>query len=220
VAEREGIGVDRMVKEMLRLGHHAPEIEEIEGPFVRVSLVGDMADVPWIEWGSSISPHELSDDLNALQLLRRLIDVGWVDVSTASPVLQLNRAETEGAINRLAEARIRGSSVMSLVPGVPDDQSSAWFLSAEARSTLHERDRAANRARTWPSREKVARSYSRFRGRISTTELGGLIGASPTNVGGVLQDLERAGILRPSRPNRRGPGFYYLLTEAGAVHQR
>ena len=49
VAEREGVGVDRMVKEMLRLGHRAPEIEQIEGPFVRVSRVGDPVDIAWIE---------------------------------------------------------------------------------------------------------------------------------------------------------------------------
>lgn len=215
VAEREGVGVDRMVREMLRLGHRVPDIEEIEGPFVRVSLVGDAADAAWIEWLASIDPPDLVEDLNALLLLRHLVDEGWVDVRTAAPILQLNRAETQGAIMRLTQAKLLRSSVVSLVPGVPDDEPPAWRLSTAARSALQKRDSAVRSSRTWPSRERIARSYARERGRISTTEFGGLIGASPTNVGGVLKKLERAGDLRPSRPNRRGPGFFYLSTVEG-----
>ncbi|WP_109506896.1 ATP-binding protein [Nocardioides speluncae] len=211
VAEREGIGVDRMVREMLRPGYRAPEITEIEGPLVRVSLVGDAADVAWIEWLESISPTETAVDINALLLLRHLVDEGWVDIATASPILQLNRAETGGAIRRLSSATIGGVPALKLVPGVPDDGPEAWSLASYARNALRQRDAAARTARTWPSRARIARSYSRGRGRISTTELGGLVGASPTNVGGVLKNLEKDGFLRPSRPNRRGPGFYYLF---------
>ena len=39
-----------MVREMVRLGHHPREIGEIDGPFVRTSLVGDAVDEPWISW--------------------------------------------------------------------------------------------------------------------------------------------------------------------------
>lgn len=214
VAEREGVGVDRMVREMLRLGHRAPDIEELDGPLVRVSLVGDSADISWMEWLAAITPGEVAADLNALLLLRHLVNEGWLDVSTASPILQLNRAETEGAVNRLAAATAHGAPVMLLVPGTPDDTPPAWALSNSARADLQRRDSVAGVVRQWPSREKCARSYSRSRGRISTTELGGLVGASPTNVGGVLKELERAGHLRPSRPNRRGKGFYYVANAA------
>ena len=40
LAEREGIGVDRMVRDMLAVGHQAPEISEESGPTVRVALIG------------------------------------------------------------------------------------------------------------------------------------------------------------------------------------
>lgn len=214
IAEREGIGVDRMVKEMVRVGHRSPEIEQIDGPFVRVSLVGDAADPAWMEWLAIIEPTGLTDDLNVLLLLRRLIDEGWVDVQTAAPILQLNDAETDGAIRRLMKAEIKGMAVARLVPGVPDDAMPAWCLSLSARLALQSIDRSARMSRQWPSRDRIARSYARSRGRISTTELGGLLGASPTNVGGVLKDLEKTGVLRPSRENRRGPGFYYLPSQS------
>ncbi|MBB3038223.1 ATP-binding protein [Hoyosella altamirensis] len=212
VAEREGVGVDRMVREMLRLGHRVPTIEQIEGPFVRVSLVGDAIDSSWIGWLSSLEPIELSEDVNALLLLRHVVDEGWIDANGAMPILQLNRAETVGAITRLTQGTIDNVGIVTLVAGIPDDESPAWNLSSTARDSLQSRDRDAQTTRSWPTRARIARSYARSRGRISTTELGALTGASPTNVGNVLKDLEEAGELRPSRPNRRGPGFYYLST--------
>jgi ATP-dependent DNA helicase RecG len=48
----------------------------------------------------------------------------------------------------------------------------------------------------------------------STTELGSLVGAHPTNVGNVLKSLADEGWLEPSRENRRGPGFYYRYAAA------
>lgn len=64
-----------------------------------------------------------------------------------------------------------------------------------------------------PGREQVARTYARARGRISTTELASILGAHRTNIGNVLQGLERQGELAPSRENRRGVGFYYVAGE-------
>ena len=143
-------------------------------------------------------------------LLRHLVDEGWVDVESAMPIIQLNHAESVGALNRLAGAHVRGSSVISLVPGVPDADEPVWALSPGARAALMDRDVSMGSSRTWPSRQRVARSYAEGRGRISSTELGGLVGASPSNVGSVLKQLEDEGWLRPSRPNRRGAGFYYV----------
>jgi ATP-dependent DNA helicase RecG len=150
------------------------------------------------------------DDLNALLLLRHLVDEGWTDVSSAAPILQLNRVETQGAIMRLSVATINGEEIVSPVTGTPEDAPDAWSISAPARDALQARDTQAGNRRTWPSRERIALSYAQRRGRISTTELGGLVGASPTNVSGVLQKLEQSGDLLPSRENRRGKGFHYL----------
>jgi ATP-dependent DNA helicase RecG len=212
-AEREGVGVDRMVREMLRLGHEAPEINEIEGPYVRTALVGDAADAAWINWLDSIEPDDTSDDVNALLLLRHLVDEGWIDVIRATPLLQLDRRETQGALGRLSNTVISGGPVLAQIPGVPDDQEPGWSLTAHAREALQDWDRRLGKVRTWPTRDKIARTYSRDRGRISTTELGAIVGAHATNVGNVLKHLEAAGYLRPSRPNRRGPGFFYVRTD-------
>lgn len=220
LAEREGVGVDRMVGEMLRLGHDVPEIEEIDGPYVRTALVGDAADSAWLDWLSAIDPVETGEDLNSLLLLRHLVDEGWVDIRTAVPLLQLNNAETQGAVRRLGRATLDGESPLVLIPGIPDDQPPAWALSAGTRNALQERDRTANSSRAWPTRRKIARTYAQTRGRISTTELGGIVGIKATNAGSTLKELEQDGLIRASRPNRRGAGFFYAAVtdeESGSM---
>jgi ATP-dependent DNA helicase RecG len=217
IAEREGIGVDRMVREMVRVGHRPPEIQQIDGPYVRTSLVGDVADSAWIEWLGGMAPDDVAEDLNALLLLRLLVNQGWIDAATAAPELQLNESETQGALNRLAQSTTDENQVIGAVVGVPDGESAAWTLTEHAREKLRALDTQAGTTRAWPSRQQIARSYARSRGRISTTELGSIVAASPTNVGGVLKGLMQAGELNPSRPQMRGPGFFYVWDGSGVA---
>ncbi|MBB1494939.1 winged helix-turn-helix domain-containing protein [Propioniciclava sp. MC1595] len=65
------------------------------------------------------------------------------------------------------------------------------------------------RERPVPTRSAIALRYARARGRISTTELGALVEASPSNVGTILKELESDGLLTPSSHSRIGRGFHY-----------
>ncbi len=209
VAEREGIGVDRMVREMVRVGHQPPDIREINGPYVRVSLVGDALDEAWVGWLGRIQPKDETRDINSLLILRRLVMSGWVDVTVAAPIIQLTVEEARGAILKLAAATVGSIPVLVLVDGVPDGTEPVWRLAPEVLDDLVTADRALGTHRHTPTRSEVARAYARARGRISTTELGSLVGARPNNVGGVLKDLEQEGLLTPSSVTGRGRGFYY-----------
>ncbi|MCA9530634.1 MAG: putative DNA binding domain-containing protein [Myxococcales bacterium] len=216
IAEREGIGVDRMVAEMIRVGHGPPEIQEIDGPSVRVSLVGDDLDEAWMAWLAELEPREESRDLNSLLLLRHLVRHGWLDVICASPLLQLSVGEARGAIVKLGRAQLAGAPVLERVRGVPAEAEPAWVLTAHAVARLHTSDSRQGRRARLPNREELALSYARARGRVSTTELGSMVHASSTNVGGVLKRLEAQGHLRPSRRSRRGPGFYYVYVSTAS----
>ncbi|MGB3185543.1 MAG: ATP-binding protein [Ornithinimicrobium sp.] len=209
VAEREGIGVDRMVRDMLAIGHQRPQIREITGPFVRTSLIGDNVDTGWMSWLQLITPRDERRDVNSLIVLNQILLEGWTDVGTAAPILQLTVEEARGVLTKLAEARTEGVPVIARTNGVPANAEAAWHLTEAAASVLARIDAAEGHARSWPSRERVAVSYSRSRGRISSTELGSLVGASSTNVGVVLKGLEKQGLLAPAWPSRRGRGFYY-----------
>src|SRR5207302_881580 len=56
VAEREGVGVDRMVRDMLRVGRARPAIEEIASPMVRTALVGGAPDASWMAFLDELRP--------------------------------------------------------------------------------------------------------------------------------------------------------------------
>lgn len=209
VAEREGIGVDRMVREMVRVGHQAPVIREISGPRVRTSLVGDVIDLPWIGWLAQLEPRSEATDVNSLLLLRRLVTTGWVDLSIAADIIQLVEEEAEGAIVKLGQARLAGEPLLQQLEGVPAEAGIVWRLTDAAKSSLDPTDVRQPRASRWPSRRELAVSYARSRGRISSTELASLASAAASNVGSTLKDLHAQGLLEPSSPAGRGRGFFY-----------
>ena len=209
IAEREGVGVDRMVREMVRIGHQPPVIREITGPYVRASLVGDALDVPWISWLGDIEPNEESADVSSLLLLRHLLDRGWIDEQQAVPLIQFPVEEARGAVLKLARAKIDGHPLIIAIDGTPDGTAPAWRLGSYALEHLVSLDRENGHTRRLPSRSEIARSYAQLRGRVSSTELGSLVGASGTNVGQILKTLATEGVLEPSNPTGRGRGFYY-----------
>ncbi len=214
VAEREGIGVDRMVREMVRIGHQPPVIREITGPFVRASLVGDALDEPWIAWLGEIEPAEESVDVSSLLLTRHLLTRGWVDEARAVPLIQLPVEEARGAILKLSRAQIGGNALLTTIDATPDGTPPVWRLSSSALNALLQRDRAAGHSRKLPTRTEIAASFAKARGRISSTELGSLVNASGTNVGSTLKALAADGVLTPSTPTGRGRGFYYRWAAA------
>ncbi len=212
VAEREGIGVDRMVGDMVRRGQQAPQIEEIPGPAVRVTLVGNDIDQPWIAWLGQIQPSQEAEDLNSLLMLRRIVEHRWIDAYTAAGLIQDTAAVATGALAKLARTTLDGRPVIVALDGVPDTAEPVWVMSASARSSLQTLDNEYARSRSSSSRESIARGYVLARGRISSTELAGLVGADRTNVGAVLKGLEEEGIVCPAWPSRRGKGFHYVRT--------
>lgn len=213
VAEREGIGVDRMVRDMIAVGYPAPSIDETPGPYVRAALMGDALDEAWIRLLGRLRPMESRSSLPVLILLRRLVDHCWFDVASAAPLLQLNAAETAGAIRAFLDVRIDDHPLAEPVAGVPSDTPPAWALSPAARAALATEDEEVGWHRPLPDRPTVALAWARHRGRVSTTELASIIGNHPNSMNRVLQRLKEAGYLSPSRVASTGRGFFYLPTD-------
>jgi ATP-dependent DNA helicase RecG len=100
LGEREGIGVDRMVRDMLAVGRPEPEISEIAGPYVRVSLVGGDPDPEIVEFLASLEPTTVASDIDALLLIDHLsteaADLTGLSVPYAGSVL--TSLEEEGVL--------------------------------------------------------------------------------------------------------------------------
>lgn len=212
LAEREGIGVDRMVGDMLALGHREPEIAELPGPYVRVALVGGAPDETVLEFLASLTPPAVARGVDTLLLLTQLIRGGWVDVTRAAPILQRSRVETEAALADLGAARVAtvagpGEPVIVPVRGVPAGAPPAYRLSDRARAMLEPK---VAHLTTPAGRAAMIAEWARRRGRVSSPEVADLTGLSGASAVALLAALEEEGTLRPSRPNRRGRGLYYL----------
>ncbi len=209
VAEREGIGVDRMFQDSLRQGNRLPELEELATPAVRVSLSGERRDPAWPVWLGRIDDRRATADLRWLMSLYHLVTVGWADLLSLAPFLQTSAELTADVVSALWATTIDRRPLLERVDGVPSGAPDAWRLSPSAVGVLRDLDDLGAFRRPWPEPGAVALSYARARGRISTTELGSLLGRAPSNVGSILGRLEDEGRLEPSRPNRRGAGFFY-----------
>ena len=224
LAEREGIGVDRMVRDMLAIGRPAPAISEINGPYVRIALVGGPPDVAIVELAEALNSQSAAT-VDSLLLIEHLAQNGWADTASAAPMLQRSsQTEVEEAIHRLGEVHLDTGSdpaghgtprpqtapaVIAAVRGTPADHPRAYRLSDTARSMLAHRLAHLN---TPEGREAMILRWSRTRGRVSTSEAADLTGLSKTSAGKLLTRLAETGHLAPGRPNRTGRGFYYTPT--------
>ena len=210
LAEREGIGVDRMVRDMLAIGRPAPAISEIDGPYVRVVLLGGEPDEATATLVAALVPPRAAS-VDSLLLIEHLTRHGWVDADSAAPILQRSsRTEAEEAIRRLADAHLDPGdsvSVITRVQGIPAHCPRAFRLSDTARRRLA--DRLAS-LRTPEGREALVLGWSRARGRVSSTEAADLTGLSKVSAGKILAALADSGLLAGSRPKRKGRGFFYV----------
>ena len=210
LAEREGIGVDRMVRDMLAIGRPAPVIAEVDGPYVRVVLLGGDPDIAVVDLVAALTPAH-AGNVDSLLLIEHLTRNGWVDAESTTELLQRSSAEEANeAILRLADARLdaAGSApVIAPVQGVPPGQPDAFRLSDAVRSRLAHR---LALLRAPEGRETLLLDWSRSRGRVSSTEVADLTGLSKVTARKLLTELADAGHIKGGRPGRRGRGFFYV----------
>jgi len=209
LAEREGIGVDRMMTDMLTLGRPEPEISETAGPSVRVSLFGGESDPEIIDLLVGLDPPQAAQDLDIVLLVDHLSRHHYVDVDTAEPLLQRPKGETKAALARARSTTFADGPLIVPLNGIPDGHEPAYRLSDEARSQLAGRTRRLDAA---PFRSQVILSWARHRGRVSSTEVADLLGLSVVRAGQILTGLEQDGDLSPGREVKAGRGFFYTPT--------
>lgn len=210
LAEREGVGVDRMVGDMLALGRPEPEITELPGPSVRVSLLGGDPDPEVIRFLGDLDPPHAARDLDVVLLVDHLTRHGFVDTATAQPVLQRPAGETSAAIDRAAATTVGGQPVIVPVNGVPDGHPPAYRLSDSARERLPGRVGQLN---SGAARNRLILAWARTRGRVSSTEVADLTGLSVVRSGQILTELEERGDLAPGKEVKLGRGFFYTPTD-------
>ena len=209
-----------MTRDLLAMGRPRPQIYEIAGPYVRVTLLGGEPDPAMVRLVSDITPQGLAEAVDALLLIDELCRRGWVDADAGAAVLQRPAAEVADVIARLGAARLGDEQdaycrrpaelipgVIAEVAGVPNSQDPAYRLSGESRHRIGHR---CVRLHSAEGQNELVLEWARRRGRVSSTEAADLIAVSVLTAGRRLAALAADGLLAPSRPNGTGRGFHYL----------
>lgn len=202
-----------MVSGLVGHGQPAPTFREVEGSSVEVLLGGRPPDPAWQLWISELGWPRTLEDHRLLLLLRRVADHRWIDIRTAARITHAHEILARTLLRKLGSIKVSGSWLLIPVAGVPPESSEVWTLSQPAReglAALYDRVKLAMPGR---DRQAVARSYVQSRGRLSTTELGSILGISAAGAVPLIQKLERTGVVQPAWAHRKGRGFHYVLKD-------
>lgn len=188
LVDRQGRGVDRMVREMVTLGHRPPSLTEEAGVRVRTRLVGGQPVVPVIELVTAIQPVVRRRDVRIALIVHTLLREPFVTPSSLVGVLQRPTEETSEAIEAAAECRVGDQPLLRSVKDV-------WMLSPAALDHIDSRaNRSALRSRgvltyRHPDDPRpVVRHWLQSHDRMTSGDHASMTGLS---AGGALRQLER-----------------------------
>ena len=214
--EQEGVGIDRMVADLIWIGSDPPLIEPTDRPAVRVVLTGRPVDPLRYEFFAGlrmpqaevVPPYGTAgDDVDAALLVWRAMQpaTAFLTAESCAPLLQRTISDTEIALRRVAKYRTAAKPpLLSAIP-VPPSTPAAWCLSRAARRTL----------RASAGRQAAAIAWVRERGRISSGEYAAMAAVSQPSANAHLRVVAEVEGLVPSRPSGRGPGFHYRYPNPG-----
>lgn len=205
LVEQEGVGVDMMFAEMVRIGSRPPAITSLPDPAVRIDLYGQPVNENWYKLFADLEPPRGRDDVDAALLVWRGAQPQspFLTSESCAPLLQRTRGDTEAALQRVAQYRLATPGAPLLAPiAVPHDTPAAWQLSPQAKAALG----------LQPSTEsgQWVLDWARERGRISSGEYREVTGVSPSTATNRLKEMAQQGQLVPSSDAGRGRGFHYL----------
>jgi ATP-dependent DNA helicase RecG len=202
LVEKQGLGVDRMYRDMVVLGHRPPLIVEEPGPRVRVRLVGGRPVVPVIDLMSTIRPEPRQRDVRVALIVHTLLHQPFITASRLTGVLQRDIPEAQEALETAADCLTGPQPLLAQYKDV-------WTLTWEAVSAamrrsdsrdLHRRGVLAYIRPDISGAEMVARDWLAGHDQYTSGDHAALTGLTVAGARSQLEKLERAGILV------RGPG--------------
>lgn len=195
LVEKQGLGVDRMVREMVSLGHRPPSLRQQPGPRVRARLVGGAPVLPVLALMGRVQPSVRRRDVRVALVVHTLLADPFVTPRGLVPVLQRSEEEALEALLASAECRVDGEPLVTAHKDV-------WVLSTRAIAVVEQaRGRAdGSRTRLLPYRrpvsaEAVAATWLRDHAQITSGDAAVLTGLTTAGALGQLDRLEREGLL-------------------------
>jgi ATP-dependent DNA helicase RecG len=129
LVDKQGIGVDRMFREMVTLGHRPPLLVEQSGPRVRVRLVGGQPVIPVMRLTSTIQPTARQRDVQVALIIYTLLHHPFTTAETLARVLQRTADEAAEALEVTARCVVNEQPVITAYKDT-------WMLSGAARKAV------------------------------------------------------------------------------------
>lgn len=202
LVEKQGLGVDRMYRDMVVLGHRPPMIVEEPGPRVRTRLVGGPPVVPVVNLMSTIRPEPRQRDVRVAMIVYTLLHYPFTTADRLTGILQREIPEVEEALETAASCL---TDTEPLLFRYKDVWTLTWeAVSAARRKTdyqdLHRRGVLTYIKPDINVAETIASDWLADHDRYTSGDHANLTGLTYAGARGQLERLEQAGLLV------RGPG--------------
>lgn len=215
LVDKRGIGVDRMYREMVSLGHRPPTIAETPGPRVRARLRGGQPVIPVLRLVSAIEPAVRRKDVKVALVVHTLLYAPFVTPRSMTAVLQRDEAYAGEAIEAAASARISSRPLVERFKDV-------WVLSQAAFEVIEAAPRTPARvddsllSYRRPSDEAamsgVARTWLDDHAQLSSGDYAALTGLTVAGGRRQLERLAESGYL--TRGESLGRNAHYVVGPA------
>lgn len=129
LVDKQGIGVDRMYREMVTLGHQPPGIVEEPGPRVRARLVGGAPVVPIMRLTTRLQPAARQRDVQVALVVHALLHSPFTTAEEMASVLQRSTRESAEALE------IAAKCVLDAQP-IVEPHKDVWVLSPTSRKAV------------------------------------------------------------------------------------
>ena len=202
LVEKQGLGVDRMYRDMIVLGHRPPVIVEEPGPRVRTRLAGGQPVVPVVNLMSTIRPEPRRRDVRVALIIHTLLHQPFTTADRLTSILQRDIPEAEEALETAADCL---TGTQPLLVRYKDVWTLTWeAVSAAMRGTdhqqLHQRGILAYIRPDISVAEVIVGEWLANHDRYTSGDHAALTGLTIAGARSQLERLEQVGILV------RGPG--------------
>lgn len=217
LVEKQGIGIDRMFRDMIALGHRPPTITEQPGPRVRTRLVGGNPVVPVMTLVGAIEPVFRRGDGRVAIIVHRLLHEPFLTVADAAVALQSSAADAADALDGAAGATVPGGPLLTAYKDV-------WLLSRPALAelerageplpALHRRGLITYRRPSPEVAISVVQRWLASHDRISSGDYAVLTGLTQPGALKTLDRLTREGMLE--RGDAQGRAAHYRMSSSAS----
>lgn len=211
LVDKQGIGVDRMYREMVTLGHQPPRIVEEPGPRVRAKLVGGAPVVPIMRLTTRLQPAARQRDVQVALVVHALLHNPFTTADRMANLLQRSPQEATEALEIAAKCVLDAQPII-------EPHKDVWVLSPTARRAVTggKADGAEMKRRgvLWyvaPNAEEIraiVRAWLDVHDRITSGDFAVLSGMTTQGARGALDRL--VGDLL-ERGDASGRNAHYLL---------